>query len=336
MLRFFSVCLLLFAVTFGAMATDIHGGGGTAVYPVMSVWAQDYARKTGVAVNYQTIGSGGGIRQSMSRTIDFGNTDKPLDHDTLVHNKLAQFPILIIAIVPVVNLPGIKPGELALDGPLLADIYLGKVTRWDDPAIRRLNPNVSLPAIPIVVVHRSDASGTTFNFTNYLAKVSAPWKAQVGFDVAVAWPLGSAAKGNAGVVATLQQTRGAIAYVEYAYAQQSRLTFTAMINRENGRVIPETASFQAAAEHADFTAADEFRVILTDQPGRASWPLIAATYMLLRTDAPQDTNRAILTFLDYGLHEGRQAAERLHYLPLPPGAVQHIQAAWSSQLHAWP
>jgi phosphate transport system substrate-binding protein len=336
MQRFFGLWLLLFAVAPSVKAADIHGGGGTAVYPVMSVWAQDYERKTGVAVNYQTIGSGGGIRQSMARTIDFGNTDKPLDRDTLIRNKLAQFPILIIAIVPVVNLPGTKPGELALDGPLLADIYLGKVTRWDDRAIRKLNPHVPLPALPIVVVHRSDASGTTFHFTNYLSKVSPIWKAEVGCDVAVAWPLGSAAKGNAGVVATLQQTRGAIAYVEYAYAQQSRLTFTGLINRDGGRVLPDTTAFQAAAEHADFATTDTVHHALIDQPGRASWPLVAVSYMLLRSDASEATNRAILKFLDYGLHEGRVAAERLHYLPLPPGAVQQIEGTWSSQLHAWP
>lgn len=336
MMRFFGFCLFLTAVTASAMAANIHGGGGTAVYPVMSVWAQAYERKTGVAVNYQTIGSGGGIRQSMSRTIDFGNTDKPLDHATLTRNKLAQFPILIIAIVPVVNLPGIKPGELVLDGSLLADIYLGKVTRWDDPAIRKINPDVSLPALPIVVVHRSDASGTTFNFTSYLAKVSAAWKAQVGFDVAVAWPLGSAAKGNAGVVATLQQIKGAITYVEFAYAQQSRLTFTSMVSHEGKRVIPETASFQAAAEHANFSKADGLRLVFPDQPDRAGWPLMAATYMLLRTDASEDTNRAILKFLDYGLHDGRPAAERLHYLPLTPVLVEQVEAAWSAELHAWP
>jgi phosphate transport system substrate-binding protein len=328
--------LSVILMTAQAAAADVHGGGGTAVYPVLSIWAQDYRRKTGVAVNYQTIGSGGGIRQSMSRTIDFGNTDKPLDHATLLRNRLFQCPIVIIAIVPVVNLPGIGAGELTLDGATLAGIYLGQVTRWDDAAIRRLNPGVPLPRLPIVVVHRSDASGTTFNFTAYLSKVSASWKAQVGADAAVDWPLGSAAIGNAGVVATLSGTKGAIAYVEYAYAQQNRLSFTGMVNHDGGRALPDTASFQAAAGRADFSASQDFRLTLIDPPGRTSWPMVAASYMLLRTDAPVATNRTILRFLDYGLNEGRPTAEKLHYVPLPERVVRQVEAAWTTQLHAWP
>ena len=333
-----SACLgvLASALLFAAQAQParLNGGGGTAVYPVMSMWAQDYQRKTNIAVNYQTIGSGGGIRQSMARTIDFGNSDKPLDHAALARAKLAQFPVLIIAIVPVVYLPGFKSGELFLDGPTLARIYLGKITRWDDPALRSLNPGVTLPALPIVVVHRSDASGTTFHFTNYLGKVSPAWKADVGADVSVAWPLGSAAKGNAGVVATLQQIKGAIAYVEHAYAKLSHLTLVGMINRDGGRVLPDVASFRAAARQAGYTK--DFRFNLIDQPGRASWPLLSPTYMLIRTDAPGETNRAILKFLDYGMRQGRPAAERLQYLPLPEPVVEQVEAAWSDQLHAWP
>ncbi len=333
---FVSLLLCVVLVAPSAAAAEVHGGGGSALYPVLSIWAQDYRRKTGIAINYQAIGSGGGIRQSMSRTIDFGNTDKPLDHAALVRSRLFQCPVLIIAIVPVVNLPGIKPGEIILDGPTLADIYLGRVTHWDDAAIARLNPGVPLPGLPIVVVHRSDASGTTFNFTAYLSQVSARWKAEVGSDTAVDWPLGSAAKGNAGVVATLERTRGAIAYVEYAYAQQSGLTVTGLVNRDGGRVLPGAASFQAAAEQARFPADEDFRLSLVDAPGRSSWPLVAASYMLLRTDAPVATNRAILKFLDYGLREGRPAAGQLHYVPLPDTIVRQVEAAWTSRLHAWP
>jgi phosphate transport system substrate-binding protein len=325
----FFVGLLFSAIllTAAGTANGLHGGGGSAVYPVMSVWTEDYARKTGIAVNYQTIGSGGGIRQSLSRTIDFGNTDKPLDHATLARARLAQFPILIIAVVPVVHLPGIKAGDLFLDGPALAAIYLGRIRRWDDAAITKLNPGVSLPALPIVVIHRSDGSGTTYHFTTYLSEVSPAWKAEVGADTAVDWPLGSAAKGNAGVVATLEQTRGGIAYVEYAYAQQSRLAFTGLVNRDGGRVIPGADTFRATADQAVFSAAEDFRLNLTDRPGRAGWPIMAATYLLVRTDATPDTKRAIAGFLDYVFGEGRAAAERLHYVPLPAAAVDKVRAA---------
>jgi phosphate transport system substrate-binding protein len=311
-------------------SADPSGGGGTAVYPVMSLWAQDYRAVSGVKVNYQPIGSGGGIRQSLSRTIDFGNTDVPLSAADLARGKLVQFPVLFIAIVPVVNLPGIAPGALVLDGPTLADIYLGRIRRWDAAPIARLNPGLNLPKMPIIVVHRSDASGTTFHFTAYLAAASKPWAQEVGRGPAVAWPTGSAGKGNAGVVTTLQQTKGAIGYVEYAYAQQNRLTFTALVNHDGVRVVPASATFRAAARSADFRRNNN--PIPADPPGRESWPLTAATYMLLHADAPAGLNRQIVGFLRYAFHNGRRQAESLHYVPLPDPVVAEVEATWAKVL----
>lgn len=313
---------------------DASGGGGTAIYPVMTLWAKDYHARTGAKMNYQPIGSGGGIRQSLARTIDFGNTDVPLAPADLTRGRLVQFPMLFIAIVPVVNLPNIAPGALVLDGPTLADIFLGKITHWDAPAIARLNPGLSLPRLPIIVVHRTDASGTTWHFTAYLTAVSKSWTKDVGTGPAVAWPVGSAAQGNAGVVATLQQTRGAIGYVEYAYAQQSALTFTALVNRDGARVLPGLAAFQAAAQVADFRRSDS--PIPANPPGRASWPLTAATFMLLHADAPPALNREIVGFLRYALHDGRREAERLHYVPLPEPVVKEVETVLADALKARP
>ncbi len=324
----FLILLISFATV--AAKADPSGGGGTAIYPVMSLWAQDYHARTGVKVNYQPIGSGGGIRQSLSRTIDFGNTDLPLPVGDLAKGKLIQFPVLFIAIVPVVNLPGIAPGALVLDGPTLADIYRGRIRRWDAAPIARLNPTLRLPAMPIIVVHRSDASGTTAHFTAYLAAVSQAWTQEVGAGPAVAWPTGSAGKGNAGVVATLQQTKGAIGYVEYAYAQQNRLTTTALINREGARVEPTAASFQAATRAADFRRNNN--PIPANPPGRESWPLTAATYMLLHADGHAGLNRQIVGFLRYALTDGRRQAESLHYVPLPQPVVSEVEAEWAKVL----
>lgn len=326
------VCGLLLVA--GAATADPSGGGGSAVYPVMSLWAQDYKARSGVGVNYQPIGSGGGIRQSLSRTIDFGNTDMPLASADLKRGKLVQFPVLFIAIVPVVNLPGVAPGALTLDGPTLADIYLGKITHWNAPQITRLNPGVTLPKLPIIVIHRSDASGTTWHFTSYLAAASAGWKSAVGAGAAVAWPTGSAAQGNAGVVAVLERTKGAVGYVEYAYAQQNHLAFTSLINREGARVVPGMASFRAAAAVADFR--NGLSPIPANPPGQASWPLTAATYMLLHADGPPEVNRQVVRFLDYALHDGRALAERLNYVPLPEPVVGEVEAVWARELKLRP
>jgi phosphate transport system substrate-binding protein len=319
-----------------ALAANLNGAGGTAIYPVLSVWAQKYQQKTGTAVNYQAIGSGGGIAQIKAKTVDFGNSDKPLKHDELAAAHLVQFPEVIITIVPVVHLPGINAGRLVIDGPTLANIYLGKIKKWNDPALKKLNPGVPLPNMGILVVHRSDGSGTTFNFTDYLGKVSPEWKSRVGSDTSVEWPTGIGGKGNAGVAANVAQTVGSIGYVEYAYAKQNKLTHVDMINREGKRVKPTMEAFQSAAANADFSKVQDFYLILTDQPGANSWPIVAATYMLMRNDYPADKNRAILKFLSFGLRDGAADATKLDYVPFPDTVVKQIESSWTTHLHAWP
>jgi phosphate transport system substrate-binding protein len=314
----------------------LNGAGGTAIYPLLSAWAQVYKQQTGNAVNYQAIGSGGGIKQIEARTVDFANSDKPLVHDDLVKNHLVQFPQAIISIVPVVHLPGVGPGQLALDGKTLADIYLGNISKWNDPAIRKLNPTLHLPNIAILTVHRSDGSGTTFNFTNYLGKVSPAWKNSVGSDTSVAWPGGIGGKGNAGVAASVAQTIGSIGYVEFAYAKQNNLIYADMINAAGARVRPTMSAFQAAARNADFSHVQDFYLILTDQPGKESWPIVAATYMLMRSDYPAGRNRSVLTFLDWALRSGQSQAEKLDYVPLPEETVKQIEISWTNGLKAWP
>lgn len=323
--------------TSGAEAAEtLNGAGGTAIYPLLSAWAQDYKQQTGTAVNYQAIGSGGGIKQIEAQTVDFANSDKPLEHDELAKNHLVQFPQTVISIVPVIHLPGVHAGELVLDGKTLADMYLGNITKWDDPAIRKLNPKLHLPGVAIITVHRSDGSGTTFNFTNYLAKVSPAWKTNVGSDTSVSWPNGVGGKGNAGVAASVAQTIGSIGYVEYAYAKQNKLTYTDMVNVAGARIHPDTSSFEAAARNANFSHAQDFYLILTNQPGKESWPIIAATFMLMRSDYAPDRNRHVLKFLDWALRSGQSQAEKLDYVPLPDATVKEIEASWTGALRAWP
>ena len=315
-----------------AMADQLNGAGGTAIYPVLSKWADTYQKNTGTGVNYQAIGSGGGIKQIEAKTVQFANTDKPLMSADLAKNNLVQFPQVIISIVPVVNLQGIQPGALRLDGEALADAFLGKVTYWDDPEIKALNPSVSLPHTAITIVHRSDGSGTTFNFTDYLSKVSADWKNQVGEGTAVSWPVGVGGKGNAGVASNVQQVDGALGYVEYAYAMQNHMTYTKMVNAQDVVVEPNMDSFVAAASNADFSKADNFYLVLTNQPGQGSWPITAATFMLMRTDASPDDNMAVLKFLDWALRHGQDDARALNYVPLPDSVVNLIEASWTKNL----
>jgi phosphate transport system substrate-binding protein len=329
-----AIAIAISAAT-AASAANLNGAGGTAIYPVLSVWAQKYHDKTGNQINYQPIGSGGGIKQIESKTVDFANSDKPLTHADLQSNNLVQFPQVVISIVPVVHLPGIGAGQLVLDGRTLADIYLGKITKWNDAAIKKLNPKAPLPNMAILTVHRSDGSGTTFNFTNYLTKVAPEWKS-VGSDTSVNWPNGVGGKGNAGVAGTVQQTVGSIGYVEYAYAKQNNLAWTDMINNAGSRVKPTMEAFQTAAENADFSKVQDFYLILTDQPGAKSWPITAATYMLMRKDYPADKNKEVLKFLDWALHDGQADAEKLDYVPFPASVVKQIEASWSSQLHVSP
>jgi phosphate transport system substrate-binding protein len=316
----------------GANAAGLSGAGGTAIYPVLSKWAAEYDQVAHVAINYQAIGSGGGIAQIKAKTVDFANSDKPLTPEELDQAGLVQFPQVIISITPVVNIDGVKPGDLVLDGPTLADIYLGKVTDWDDAAIKKLNPQLTLPNAKITTVHRSDGSGTTFNFTDYLGKVSPEWKQKVGSDTSVSWPTGVGGKGNAGVAQYVNQVKGAIGYVEYAYVIENKMTYTKMVNKNGKTLDPTMAAFQAAAGNADFTKVKDFYLILTDQPGDQSWPITAATYMLMRKDYPAERNQAVLTFLDWCLKNGQKQAEALAYVPMPEAVVKQIETAWNQQL----
>jgi len=333
--------LLLAAATLActvltANANSLTGAGGTAIYPVLQVWAAKYAQQTGDQVNYQAIGSGGGIKQIESKTVDFANSDKPLVHADLVSNQLVQFPQVVISIVPIINLPGVSSGQMVLSGQVLSKIYLGEIVKWDDPAIKALNPKLKLPSTAILTVHRADGSGTTFNFANYLSKVNPEWASKVGADTAIDWPNGVGGKGNAGVAADVQQTVGSIGYVEYAYAMQSKLVFTDMINAAGKRVHPSLESFQAAAANADFTKVQDFYEILTNQPGENSWPISAATYMLMRADYPAEKNKAVLKFLDWALKTGQDDAKKLDYVPLPETVVKQIEASWATTLKIKP
>jgi phosphate transport system substrate-binding protein len=324
------------SLTMSAHAASLTGAGGTAIYPVLSKWAAIYAKETGDTINYQPIGSGGGIKQIESKTVLFANTDMPLKPDDVAKQGLVQFPQVIISITPVVHLAGIKPGQLVFDGPTLADIYLGKIAYWDDPAIKKLNPGVTLPHQAITTVHRSDGSGTTFNFTDYLSKVSDDWKTKVGEGTAVNWPNGVGGKGNPGVASYVQQVDGAIGYVEYAYVIQNKLIYTDMMNAAGKRITPTMGAFQAAAGNADFTNVQDFYLILTNQPGDKSWPITAATYMLLRKDSPADQNHLALKFLDWALKKGQAQAMALDYVPLPENVVKQIEAAWTKEIpDAW-
>lgn len=331
----FATSLAIWA-TGAPAATTLNGAGGTAIYPVLSAWAQEYQKRDGVEVNYQPIGSGGGIQQIEAKTVDFANSDKPLKDADLARNGLVQFPQVIISIVPVVHLPGIAADQLALDGKTLSEIYLGKIAKWNDPAIRKLNPKLALPDLAILTVHRADGSGTTFNFTNYLGKADPEWLKSVGADTSVSWPGGVGAKGNAGVAATVAQSPGSIGYVEYAYAMQSNLTYVAMVNAAGMRVSPTMGAFQAAAANADFSKVKDFYLILTNQPGAQSWPITAATYMLLRKDYAVTKNRDILKFFDWALKDGQASSKRLDYVPLPENVVKQIEAYWTANLKAWP
>src|ERR1700744_1223121 len=271
----------LVAASTSAFAADITGAGATFPFPIYSKWADAYKKETGNGLNYQSIGSGGGIKQIQAKTVTFGATDMPLKVDQLEKDGLVQWPMVMGAIVPVVNLEGVKPGELVLDGQTLANIYLGKITKWDDPAIKKLNPNVKLPSDAITVVRRSDGSGTTFNFTDYLSKVSADWKSKVGSGTAVEWPTGVGAKGNEGVSGNISQTKSSIGYVEYAYAKQNKLTYTKMINKAGKTVSPTSESFQAGAANADWKSQPGYGVTLPNQPGATSWPTTASTWILV-------------------------------------------------------
>ncbi len=319
------------AMATAGFAADISGAGSTFIYPVFAKWADTYKTSTGTGLNYQSIGSGGGIKQVEAKTVTFGATDKPLGDDELAKNGLIQFPMVMGGIVLIVNLDGVKPGDLVLDGKTTADLFLGKITSWDDPAIKALNPSLTLPTAPVVIAHRSDGSGTTFNFTDYLGKNSDDWKSQVGSDTAVEWPVGVGAKGSEGIANTVKQTAGSIGYVEYAYAKQNNLSYAKMINAAGKTVAPSLDTFTAAASNADFANAKNFNLIITNQPGDNSWPIAASTWVLIHT-APDDAAAAgeALKFFDWAYKSGKDQATALDYVAIPDSVVALVEKSWDA------
>ncbi len=314
-----------------ALAADLSGAGATFPYPIYGKWADTYKTETGVGLNYQSIGSGGGIKQITARTVTFGASDKPLTAKELTAGgDLIQWPMVMGGIVPVINLDGIKPGDLVLDGPTLAKIFLGEIKTWDDAAIKKLNPGLNLPSAAIVVVHRSDGSGTTFNFTDYLAKISPDWKSKVGAATAIEWPTGVGAKGNEGVANNVQQAKGSIGYVETAYAKQNNLTTTKMINKDGKAVAATANAVQAAAANADWAKAEGFFLIITDQPGAESWPISASTFILM----PKQVKDAVaaseaLKFFAWAYKKGDAMAINLDYVAMPENVKQLIMSKWA-------
>jgi phosphate transport system substrate-binding protein len=316
-----------------ATAADISGAGATFPYPIYAKWADAYKKETGVGLNYQSIGSGGGIKQIKAKTVTFGASDAPLSGKDLDATGLVQFPMVMGGIVPVVNLDGIKPGEIVLDGPTLAKMFMGEIKTWDDAAIKKLNPKVKLPSQAIAVVHRSDGSGTTYNFAYYLAEVSADWKSKVGVNTSVQWPVGIGAKGNEGVANNVGNTKGAVGYVEYAYALQNKLTHTNMINKAGKAVSPTSDAFQAAAANADWKSKPGYGVILANQPGDKSWPMTAATWILMyKTPADTAASASALKFFAWAYKNGGKMADDLHYVAMPANVVKDIENYWKAEI----
>jgi phosphate transport system substrate-binding protein len=316
-----------------AEVKSVSGAGATFPYPVYSKWAAAYNKETGVRFNYQSIGSGGGIKQIKAKTVDFGASDAPLKPGELDKWGLLQFPMIMGGVVPVVNLEGIAPGALKMSNELLADIYLGKVKEWNDSRIKAENPGLSLPSKSIMVVHRSDGSGTTWIFTNYLSKVSQEWKSKVGNEKAVAWPVGIGGKGNEGVASYVKRINGSIGYVEYAYALQNHLTHVKLKNRDGGFVEPSIETFQAAAANADWTHANGFYMVLTDQPGKESWPITGASFILMyKKQAKPAIAGAALKFFDWSYRNGARMAEELDYIPMPDSVVKLVESAWQREI----
>jgi phosphate transport system substrate-binding protein len=316
-------------MTTGAYAAEITGAGASFPYPIYLKWSSEYSNATGKQVNYQSIGSGAGIKQIEANVVTFGATDMPLKPEDLEKNNLVQFPTVVGGVVPVVNLDNVAAGQLVLDGDTLAKIYLGQIKKWDDAAIRALNPHATLPNLPIVVVRRADGSGTTFVFTHYLSQVNADWKNSVGEGTAIEFPVGIGAKGNDGVSSNVQQTKGAIGYVEYAYAKQNNLTFTGMVNADKKSVKPEIKTFMAAAAGADWNSVPGFGIILTNTAGADSWPITSATFILMQK-APADkaASKEAINFFDFAYAHGDFSAESLDYVPLPAPVKKAVVESW--------
>ena len=328
-----SLSLALGAAAFTAQAVDITGAGASFPYPVYAKWASDYKAASGNAVNYQSIGSGGGQQQIIAKTVDFGASDDPLKADALEKNGLLQFPAVIGGTVPVVNIEGVKPGQLKLSGAVLADIFLGKITKWNDGAIAAMNDGVKLPNADIVVVHRSDGSGTTFGWTNYLSKVSPEWKEKVGEGKAVKWPVGQGGKGNEGVAAYVRQLKGSIGYVELAYAEQNNMSYASLQNAAGQFVQPTPESFAAAAASADWANTKDFNLVITNAPGETAWPITATNFILVYKQ-PKDAAKAkhTLDFFKWAYEQGQAQANELDYVPLPPELVGQIEQYWSTEI----
>jgi phosphate transport system substrate-binding protein len=327
------VAVGLVAASTPAFAADITGAGATFPFPLYSKWADAYKKETGNGLNYQSIGSGAGIKQIQAKTVTFGASDMPLKAEQLEKDGLLQWPQAIGALVPVVNLEGIKPGELIFSGEVLGDIYLGKIKKWDDPAIAKLNPKLKLPTDAITVVRRSDGSGTTFVWTDYLSKVNAEWKTKVGAGTAVEWPTGVGAKGNEGVAGNVGQTKNSIGYVEYAYAKQTKLTYAGIVNKDGKTVQPTVEAFQAAAANADWAKSPGYYVILTDQPGEASWPITGATFILMhKTPVDKAASAEAIKFFKWAFEKGDKIAEELDYIPMPDAVVKLIEKTWSADI----
>ena len=328
-----SAAVAAMTMSSGAYAADITGAGATFPYPIYSKWAEAYKAKTGIGLNYQSIGSGGGIKQINEKTVDFGASDMPLTPDVLEKDGLMQFPAVMGGEVLTVNLPGIKKGEIKLNGKVIADIYLGKIKNWSDPAIKALNKGVKLPDMKITVVHRSDGSGTTFIFTNYLSKVSPEWKVKPGMGTSVDFPVGVGGKGNEGVASYVQRIKGSIGYVEYAYALQNNMVYTQLESRDGTFLMPTSDTFQAAAAGADWEHAPGFYEILTNEEGKKSWPITGATFILMHTVQEKPANaKEVLKFYSWAYDNGGKMAEDLVYVPMPAPVVKLIRQAWHDKI----
>jgi phosphate transport system substrate-binding protein len=331
--RYLTSAAFVAATLATANAADISGAGATFPFPLYAKWAEAYKKDSGNGLNYQAIGSGGGIKAIQAKTVTFGASDIPQTVENQAKFGLVQWPMVMGGIVAVVNLEGVKSGDLVIDGPTLANIFLGNIKSWDDAAIKKLNPDAKLPAAPITVVHRADGSGTSFNFTNYLDKVSPDWHDKVGVSQSPEWPAGVGAKGNDGVSGTVGQTKGAIGYVEYAYAKQQKLTYTDMINKEGKKVEPTVPAFQSAAANAKWSDATGYYEVLTDEPGAESWPLTAATFILIyKEPADKGASAEALKFFDWAFSSGGKMAEDLDYIPMPAPVVALIKQTWANQI----
>jgi len=330
-----SVGIAFGAASLAAHAADITGAGASFPYPIYAKWAAQYQKDTGHRINYQSIGSGGGQQQIIAKTVDFGASDDPMKGEALDKNGLFQFPAIIGGTVPVINVAGIEPGKLKLSGEVLADIFMGKITKWDDQAIKAMNPDLNLPGASIIVVHRSDGSGTTFGWTNYLSKVSSSWKEKVGEGKAVKWPTGQGGKGNEGVAAYVRQLKNSIGYVEYAYAKQNNLAWTQLQNLDGKFVQPSQEAFAAAAANADWKSVPGMGVVLTNEPGAESWPVTSASFILVhKTQDKPESAVEVLKFFDWAFKNGDKMAQELDYVPMPDNVTAQITEGWKQEIKA--